>query len=208
MCKRLIPVLVVAAPGVWCVPSAPDATAVQTATERPANTDGVLTFAVTSDHMEDLPKNIIKGLVDAKPKFVVLNGDIVFNGREADFRKLTRVFLEPLKQAGIDWYPVIGNHDFPVEPNWKKFWGQDKGRPYYSFDSGPAHLVILDSNKLVYGGRTYKEGTELAYLVEQSKDLAKGSEQYNWLAGDLDKTRQKFIFVFHHEPAVSFGDNG
>jgi 3',5'-cyclic AMP phosphodiesterase CpdA len=173
-----------------------------------ARAEDSFSFAVTSDHFEDLPGGLVQGLTAAKPKFVVFTGDMVMSSNARDFKGLTRDLLDPLKKAGIDWYPVLGNHDFPCEPGWKQLWGEEKGKPYYSFDSGPAHVIVLDSNKLAYGNRKFKEGSQEAAIVTQGKDLAKGSEQYNWLVEDLEKTKQKFIFVFYHEPAMSFANHG
>ena len=75
--------------------------------------------------------------------FGVTLGDIVFDDLSV---------MEPLNQAialiGIPWYNVIGNHDLNLDaPNdalSDETFERIYGPPYYSFDYGPAHFLVLD----------------------------------------------------------------
>jgi Calcineurin-like phosphoesterase/Purple acid Phosphatase, N-terminal domain len=87
--------------------------------------------------------------------------------------------------------PTLGNHDLNTvgASNWAssveiKMHLLPRNAPagqeerYFSFDSGDAHFVVLDSNS-----------------------AAIGSTQTNWLANDLATTTRKWTFVFlHHTP--------
>jgi hypothetical protein len=179
----------------------------QPAKRQPAP-NGDLIFSVSGDHFEEPPAGLVEGILAARPVCAFFVGDIVFNSKPQDFAVFRKLFLAPFRRDGIDWFPVMGNHDFPVEPNWKALWGEEKGRHYYSFDLGKAHFIVLDANRIVYEGRKYKENSEEDFIVRQGADLAKGSEQYNWLVKDLESTQKPFLFVFHHEPVITFGEHG
>ena len=162
-------------------------------------------FAVCGDHFEDPPAGMVEGIVSAKPAFVVSTGDLVFRSNPRDFARLKRVFLDPLAKAGAEFYPCLGNHDFPID-RWPTLWGPEKGRNYYSFDRGNGHFVVLDCNRAqAPDGRKYKDGSEESFIRKQSKEFHRGSEQYAWLIKDLEKTRKKHLFAFIHHAVFSFG---
>ena len=56
------------------------------------------------------------------------------------------------------------------------FWGMDSKKPYYSFDFGSFHFVILDPNNILkndkyipyHKGNYYSEGIILIILIESS----------------------------------------
>lgn len=163
-------------------------------------------FAVIGDHFEEPPKGLIENLVAQKPAAVVGTGDTVARSNLKDFEDFKKVVIEPLKKIGAEYYPCMGNHDFPIVPNWARMWGEEKGKNYYSFDLKNAHLIVLDTNKAsAPDGTEYKAGTENFFIQRQAKDFKKESEQYKWLVADLEKTRQKHVFVFMHFPAMSYG---
>ncbi len=167
---------------------------------------GGLTFLVASDHFEDVPPGFVPAMVDLKPAFVVGVGDLVMRSQERDFRVFEKVVLAPLKGVGADYFPVLGNHDFPNE-NWKKLWGNEKGRPYYSFDRGDCHFVILDLNKaMAPDGKTFAPGSEQEAIQKFGENFKAGSAQHSWLQRDLAQTNKRHIFVFAHIPAFTFGD--
>lgn len=75
--------------------------------------------------------------------FGVTLGDIVFDDLTV---------MEPLNKAialiGIPWYNVIGNHDMnqesPDDAHSDETFERIYGPPYYSFDHGPVHFLVLD----------------------------------------------------------------
>ena len=168
------------------------------------------TWIATADHFEEPVDGLIERVVAAKPAFVIGVGDLVFRSRAEDFPVFEKVIIEPLAAVGAKFYPVIGNHDFPLDDRWSTFWPPPTNRPYYSFDYGNSHFVILDTNKAMLdeaGAETepYEEGSELRAIQTQASDFEPGSAQYEWLVKDLEQTTRKHIFVLFHEPAFSYG---
>lgn len=66
---------------------------------------------------------------------------------------------------------------------------EQQGR-YYSFDSGPAHFVLLDSMRF------------------QGNQPSERRNMINWLDHDLGTSRQKWRIVFLHHAAYSHGPHG
>jgi hypothetical protein len=101
-------------------------------------------------------------------------------------------------------FPSIGNHDsrdtnnngepylsaFVLPTNGASTIYPDHAERYYSFDYGPAHVVVLD--------------TELAF-----QDTNRRAEQLAWLADDLNATNKPWkIALFHRSPYSSGGEHG
>jgi hypothetical protein len=99
-------------------------------------------------------------------------------------------------------YPSIGNHDdrisraqayrdlFALPENGASAAFPDHAERYYSFDYGPVHFVVLD--------------TELSF-----QSTTRRQEQLNWLASDLSSTNQPWrVAVFHRSPYSAGGEHG
>lgn len=163
------------------------------------------TFVAAGDHFDDPPPGMVDGILAAKPAFVVSTGDLVGGSDPRDFARLKRLLLDPLQRLGAEFWPCLGNHDFPID-RWPELWGPEKGRPYYSFDHGNAHIVVLDCNKAqAPAGRKFPEGSEESHIQRQGSDFEEGSAQHRWLVTDLEKTLKKHVFAFLHHPVLSFG---
>ncbi len=179
-------------------------------TQEPPPTDS-FTWIAVADNFDEPAPGLVEGMVRAQPELVVGVGDLVFRSNPADYASLKRVVLDPLSKAGAAFYPVAGNHDFPVEPHWFEFWQPPANRLYYSFDHGNSHFVILDTNRafLTEGGKSegqrFEPGSEEYAIQTQAQSFEPGSAQYEWLVKDLSSTKKTHIFVFFHQPAFSFG---
>ncbi|MDP6355222.1 MAG: metallophosphoesterase [Planctomycetota bacterium] len=168
--------------------------------------DGRFTWIAASDHFDEPAKGLVDRILKARPAFVVGIGDIVFQSRPRDHRALKRLLIDPLVGIGAKFYPAVGNHDFPVEPNWFKFWAPPANQLYYSFDHGNSHFVVLDTNRAeAPDDRQFEKGTERYHIQKQGADFRPGSKQYAWLVKDLKQTNKTHVFVFFHVPAFSFG---
>lgn len=95
--------------------------------------------------------------------------------------------IQPL--AGqMPLYPTLGNHDNPdCVPCVQAFLNyyllpEQNDRTYYSFDYGPAHLVVLNTRQR--GGATIDHLSEAQWL---------------WLQADLNQTAQPVKLVFMHD---------
>lgn len=99
-------------------------------------------------------------------------------------------------------YPSIGNHDneinnaapyrdvFALPTHGATAAFPEHARRYYSFDYGPAHVVVLD--------------TELAF-----QNTTRRQAQMDWLERDLAATQQPWkIAVFHRSPYSAGGEHG
>jgi len=101
-------------------------------------------------------------------------------------------------------FPAMGNHDvrasnnngqhylddFVLPSNGATTAYPDHAERFYSFDYGPMHVVVLD--------------TELAF-----QDTARRAAQLAWLDDDLSRTTQPWkIAVYHRAPYSSGGEHG
>lgn len=122
--------------------------------------------------------NLIAG---ARPDFVLNVGDLVESGRrQADWDTFFVLERELLARAPL--FSAIGNHE-EDSPLYFSLFSLPGNERWYSFDSGPAHLVALD---VVFS------------------DFGPGSPQYAWLEKDLAETDRPWKVVFLHYPPYSF----
>jgi predicted phosphodiesterase len=167
-------------------------------------TDYLFNFAVYGDSAtyEGNPANAIvhRDIVDQigklNPDFVLHTGDIVSRGDSLadweEFLEIAKPLMSRPKKLGLakNFYPTIGNHDMPPDNYFQIFnfdpFSDYENAYYYSFNYKNFHFVSLN--------------TEINYDV--------GSEQYNWLASDLAKAKDKEIIIFFHRPAYSSGAHG
>jgi hypothetical protein len=89
--------------------------------------------------------DVIEELVgNTDARFGVTLGDLVFDDLSL-FDSLNRT----ISLLGIPWYNVMGNHDLNHDTNDDRYsdetWERVYGPPYYSFDYGPVHFLVLDN---------------------------------------------------------------
>ncbi len=124
--------------------------------------------------------------------FVAHTGDIAYwSGTFDQFESaFFRVYLELLSR--MPFFPAPGNHDYEFsdalgyrslfQPPTQGVPIQGHGR-YYSFDWGPAHFTVVDTN------------------TPLTEALAKRDGMLAWLEEDLRRTRQTWrIVMLHHPP--------
>ena len=140
--------------------------------------------------------------------FAVHTGDVVYGtpapSGPGGYPQLESWFFEIYRQwlRSRPIFPSIGNHDdeashaapyrdvFVLPANGASASFPDHSERYYSFDYGPLHVVVLD--------------TELAF--QQS---ARRQVQLEWLNADLAATKQPWkIAVFHRSPYSAGGEHG
>ena len=153
-------------------------------------------FIVFGDSQFGNPPEFERMIYEAsllKPDFVIQVGDLI-HGYTRDKEKLRsewKRFKGQISLLNCPYYPVPGNHDVvtdEAEEVYAEVWGKDKF--YYSFDYGPAHMIVLDS----------WWGDEDDRIMEWQRE---------WLKNDLESYAAKFtkeeldkksIFVFLHSP--------
>jgi hypothetical protein len=140
--------------------------------------------------------------------FAVHTGDVVYGTAggigAGGYQPLHNWFFDVYRNwlGSRPVFPSIGNHDeeanraapyrdvFVLPGGGASAVYPDHAERFYSFDYGPAHVVVLD--------------TELAF-----QDMARRQDQLAWLADDLARTAQPWkIAVFHRSPFSAGGEHG
>ncbi len=140
--------------------------------------------------------DVVEELIGTKASFGVTLGDIVFDDLSVFQAKINSVAL-----IGIPWYNVVGNHDINYDAKnnrqstetFQRYFGP----PYYSFDHGPTHFLVLDDIMWTVpedGGRgSYKGGL--------------GPEQMEFIRNDLALVPDsQMVVLMMHIPLVDVED--
>jgi predicted phosphodiesterase len=127
-------------------------------------------------------------LLDYDLAFVV--GDLI-PGNVAQPAEVERMWdnLDAVwRQFAMPARKVAGNHDIWNTQS-EAIFARRYGRPYYSFDQGGCHFVVLDCEE-----------------VGKNADAIRGA-QLEWLKQDLEASRgAAHLFVFLHEPLWTYND--
>jgi 3',5'-cyclic AMP phosphodiesterase CpdA len=121
-----------------------------------------------------------------KPEFVVVCGDLV--NKPGDDKQVAEYKRIASKLApAVRLYNVAGNHDVENIPNPAslKYYRENFGRDYYSFEAGHLVGIVLNSS-LMRDGDSAK---------------AEAVEQDRWLKAELEKagtSKEKMIMIFQH----------
>lgn len=143
-------------------------------------------FAVIGDTQRN-PEVTRKCAEDAyarRPNFLLHCGDVVDDGFAKN--QWLKDLFEPCSNlmAHIPTFPVIGNH----EKN--SHWYYD----YFSLPDPEYHY-------------TFQYGNSQFFMIDSNKPLGPESPQYQWLEGELAKSRATWKFACHHHPCFSSDEN-
>lgn len=137
----------------------------------------------TGDHQQGVYEQIVKEVELMQPDFVMTVGDHV-EGYTEDTVKLNAEWMEYKKLIESLTMPIYftpGNHDILSDIQ-EQVYREQIGDPYYSFDEGGYHFVVLDNGRWERGDRL-------------------PSEELNWLIQDLARHNSaKGTLVFMHKP--------
>ncbi len=145
-------------------------------------------FAIIGDRTGEAQAGIYEQVIGEierlKPEFVMTVGDQI-EGYTSDTAVLNAEWKEYFGLLGSFSMPVHltpGNHDITYD-DMEKTYRQHTGlNPYYSFDHGGIHIVVLDNSRW--------------YESDQMP-----SEQIEWLTNDLASNQQAVhTLVFYHVP--------
>lgn len=137
-----------------------------------------------------------------EPDFIVVTGDMVLEGDKVSIEQARRWFnryVSLINCLEMPIYHTIGNHDVAGIFYHQDMSGQSGynkglyysyfGPPYYSFDWGNFHCIVLDPNR-------FEEGRQYFEISE---------EQISWLRRDLSFYKEDTpLLVFFHEPIYSW----
>ena len=137
----------------------------------------------------DVHRQVIGAVLKhTSPDLILHTGDLVANGADAS---LWPIFFDVERDLlrKVAFFPALGNH----ERNDRSFYDffDLSTTPYYSFDWGTCHFIVLDSDITnVSKSETARE--------------AFWSAQVRWLEEDLQKSQSAdFRFVSAHHPPVT-----
>lgn len=134
---------------------------------------------------------LVRAMAEAKPAFICVSGDIVYNGYNRDDWKVFDNETAIWREDKIPVFPAIGNHDLHGNPtialtNYFQRFPELHNSRYYSIWAANTLMLMLDSSLDEIAGR-----------------------QGVWLAHKLDTLPAEIDFVFivlHHPPYTSSSD--
>jgi 3',5'-cyclic AMP phosphodiesterase CpdA len=123
----------------------------------------------------------------ASPEFVLHTGDLVADGADsAQWPVFFDIEREVLRKAAF--FPSLGNHERNNQQYYEFF---HVSTPYYSFDWGTAHFIVLNSD---IDNVSSSEIARDSFWTEQSR----------WLEEDLRNSQSAdFRFVIAHHPPLT-----
>lgn len=161
-------------------------------------------FAVCTDVHQDLIHDATDRLSDFvtsanenKAEYIIQLGDFCMPYEKNE------AFLNVWNSFDGSKYHVLGNHDMDVSPKivTQDFWGMEK--PYYSFDQGNFHFVVLDPNYFKNGDNVVSYSNGNYYSHSEGRAYIPKS-QLAWLREDLSNTDKQTI-VFSHQSLEHWG---
>jgi hypothetical protein len=157
----------------------------------------------TSAEVEFIRDDVVAELVGVDAAFGITLGDITYD----DLSQLPRL-ARNISQIGAPWYHVAGNHDVNYlaanDAESLETFRRLYGPPYYSFDYGKVHFVVLDT--------VYYHGTSLGTddpdpMGRGSYEGGLGTRQVDWLANDLERVPgDSLVVLAMHIPLFSERD--
>jgi hypothetical protein len=144
--------------------------------------DDPFSFCVIGDTQRNpvVTAMVAKRIWDRRPHFVLHMGDVVDTG--SDKRQWVYDLFGPCRElfARVPVYPCIGNHE--------------KNHPlYYQSFSLPAPEFRY----------TFRYGNAQFFSLDTNKPVGPGSEQFQWLAGELARPGPTWRVAYHHHPCYS-----
>lgn len=131
---------------------------------------------------------LVRRIAHERPNLLLITGDLVFKGeRFSDWDVFDRE-TRPLREAGVQMFPVLGNHDLTGSlelalQNYFRRFPAINGRRWYSVRFGNCYFLMVDSDS--------GTGPE--------------SPQGRWLASEFDHLPPgtEYVFVVTHHPSYT-----
>jgi hypothetical protein len=136
----------------------------------------------------DMHRKVVAAVLQySSPDFVLHTGDLVADGADsAQWPIFFDIERELLRK--VAFYPSLGNHERNNRQYYDFF---DVGTPYYSFNWGSAHFIVINSD---IGNAATSAAARDAFWTEQVK----------WLEEDLQKNQNAdFRFLIAHHPPIT-----
>jgi 3',5'-cyclic AMP phosphodiesterase CpdA len=151
---------------------------------------------------------LVERIADEKPQFLVINGDLVFHGGNADDWAVYDRETKKLREAGIKIFPVLGNHDLAdsesgsLANHFRRFLRVFAKYDQRTGQSGPLANYFQRFPE-IRGCRWYslRAGNVLLFMLDTASEQKMGSAQRQWLDGSLSAVPRDVDFVvlvMHH----------
>lgn len=204
------------------------------AVSQPSGETGPNRFVILSDlhphpSAYEQVDTLVERVIALRPAFALVLGDIGGDAPEISTREMEKIRagFRRLRDAGIEVYPVMGNHDVhprvegpkvdwfleqkptPLNPLFdasKKtpaYEAFERHGPYnYSFNRGGIHFVVVDSNTIPPKGNLEPQ--------REAERKARWEIQERWLkdelCGHVNNPKRLPTLVFLHHPEYMTGD--
>ncbi len=144
-------------------------------------------------HVGDVTNAKVSGVPSNEQEPKILNELQIFNS----------LFTKPLSDAGIPFYPIIGNHDYRKRTPWKVVFP-------YLFDNSDSNGAYIDKNTVPGGTPSSPNYLNYSYTVKHEEshtyfvllDAFDGGGYCDWLTKSYQKIRQESpsarIFSIQH----------
>lgn len=146
-----------------------------------------------------LARDVVAPLVPQASRFAfgAVLGDIVF-----DDLNVTLPLVRTVGAIAVPWRYVLGNHDMnfdaPDDLLSDETFEATFGPPYYSFDVGGAHFVVLDDVEWIGAENAKRESPDRTRGYYRA---ALGPRQVRWLENDLKLVpKDRLVVVMMHIP--------
>jgi 3',5'-cyclic AMP phosphodiesterase CpdA len=121
--------------------------------------------------------------------FVVMLGDNVYDSHTPeDYAAKFEAPYRPLREAGVEFYAAIGNHDDPKQPDYEPF--NMGGHRYFTFRKSERRLAGL-------------AGAGVRFFVLDTVNL--DAPQLAWLRRELEESGTHWKIAFFHHPVYTSG---
>jgi hypothetical protein len=137
----------------------------------------------------DVHQHVVKALLQhSKPEFVLHSGDLVADGSDSGLWPFFFDIEKDLLNRAA-FFPALGNHERNSRDFYEFF--QVGATPYYSFNWGNAHFIVMNSD---IGNAASSVAARETFWKEQTQ----------WLEEDLKASQgAAFRFLIAHHPPIS-----
>ena len=154
----------------------------------------------TSAELDYIRDDVIAELIGTTAVFGMTLGDIMF-----DDLSLFPRYNAIISQLRLPWYNVPGNHDLnflaPDDRTSLETFKRYFGPPYYAFEYGQAHFVVLDN--IYYKGNGQSDPAD--YRGNGGIEARFTDEQLQWLKNELAHVpHDRLVFLTMHAPLKTY----
>lgn len=150
----------------------------------------------TQADIDYLAHDVIEELVGTDAAFGVTLGDLTY-----DSPALFESVAQTIGLLGVPWYHVLGNHDMnydaPDDALSTESYQRVFGPPYYAFDFGPVHFIVLDD--VVWKGASAKSNGDYTAGL--------GERQLAFVRNDLALLpKEQLVVLMMHIPLMELAE--